>query len=137
MIVEMANYLSGCPHLSGRQVCVNYLAEAEDSVSLEISGSREAVREYADGGVMKGVTFTLAIRDNFGISQPESCKIAQSCRQIEKWIEEQNLIGNLPLLSGKERSVSVGVKNCFKVTQTKDFSARYEAEIELIYYNPA
>ena len=72
MLVEVAKYLSACPELEGRQVCINHLAENEESVSLEVSGSRDSVKEYADGGVMRGVTFILSIRDDFGVSQPES-----------------------------------------------------------------
>ncbi len=134
MLIEMAKFLSDCPELSGSQVCINYLAEGEGSVSLEVSGSREGVREYADGGVMRGVTFTLAIRSGFGISQPQNCDIEEKCRKIEKWIEEQNLKGILPVLQGSDRAVSIGVARRFLIASTKDYMARYEARIELIYY---
>ena len=137
MLVEVAKYLSACPELEGRQVCINHLAENEESVSLEVSGSRDSVMEYADGGVMRGVTFILSIRDDFGVSQPESCDIARRCAKIEKWVEEQNLMGNLPVLEGSAKSVSLGVARCFEIVSTRDFLARYEMQIELIYYNPA
>ncbi|MBR5155163.1 MAG: hypothetical protein IKW62_01600 [Clostridia bacterium] len=135
MIIEVAEYLSACPVLEGRRVCVNYLAEDEDSISVEVAKSRNSVKEYADGGKMRGITFTLSIRDNFGISQMENKEIAEKCREIENWVEEQNLKGNLPVLKGNDLSVSVGISKCFEIVETKDFSARYQADIELIYYN--
>ncbi len=133
MITKMAEYLSACPVLDGRRVFVNYLAEEEGSMSVEVSGSRSRVREYADGGIMRGITFTLSIRDNFAVSQSENRGIAEKCRGIEKWVEEQNLKGNLPALDEACLAVSVGISKCFEVAGTKDFSARYQAEIELIY----
>ncbi len=133
MLIKMATYLSRCPELSGRRVCVNYLAEAEGSVSLEISNSQSSVKEYADGGVMRTLSFTLSIRDSFGISQVDNCETARMCQGIERWIEEQNLMGNLPELEKGLCSVSVGVSKCFEIVQTKDFLAKYSAELELIY----
>ncbi len=137
MLAKMADYLSGCPELLDSRVCVNYLAEGDGAVSLQILGDRSSVKEYADGGAMRRATFNLAIRSMFGISQPQNCDIAEKCEKIEKWIEEQNLRGNLPVLDGDLHAVSVGVKKCFEIADTKDFLARYEAQIELIYINQA
>ena len=134
MIVEMANYLSGCPALRGRQVCVNYLGDGDGSVSLEVASSRENIKGYADGAVMRGITFILVLRDGFALSQSQNTEIARMCEEIEGWVEEQNLKGLLPDLLDGAQAISVGIARCFKIAQTRDFSARYEAQIELIYY---
>lgn len=134
MIIEVAKYLSACPHLAGRGVSVNYLDKEEASASLEMIKKRNTVREYADGGVLKAAVFTLALRENFGIGEDESARIAEKCQGIEKWIEEQNLKENLPVLAGAEIAVSVGVSKCFEIVRTDTLAARYEAEIEVIYY---
>ncbi len=134
MLVKMKDYLAECPELSAMEMCVNYLAENEGSASIEMWGNRENIREYADGGIMKSVIFTLAIRGSFGLSQPENREISDKCQKIENWVEEQNLKGNLPELEGEMHSVSVGISKCFRIVKTHDFSARYEAQIELIYY---
>ncbi len=133
MITEMAKYLSACPALEGREVSVNYLAKDIGSVSVEVTGSHDKIKEYADGGSMRSITFALLIRDNCGISQAENSDIAEKCQKIENWVEEQNLKGNLPVLKNCGHSVSVGISKCFEIAETQDFSARYKADIELIY----
>lgn len=134
MIIEVAKYLSGCPYMAGERVCVNYLGKEDASASLEMTKKRETVREYADGGILKAASFVLALRESFGIDEDESKRTAEKCQGIEKWIEEQNLKGNLPVLAGGEIAVSVGVSKCFEIVRTDTAMARYEAEIEVIYY---
>lgn len=134
MIIEVAKYLSDCPCMAGERVCVNYLDKGDASASLEMTKSRETVREYADGGILKATNFVLALRESFGIDENESKRIAEKCQGIEKWIEEQNLKGNLPVLAGSESVISIGVSKCFEIVRTDTVTARYEAEIEVVYY---
>lgn len=135
MIVEMAKYLSSCPFFDGERVELNYLDCKIGAASVEMKESKNIVREYADGGVLMAAVFKLAVRGGFGLLDEESRQLADRLCRIEKWIEEQNLIGNLPGFEAAVKAVSVGVVKCFCIERTDGNSARYEAEIELIYLN--
>jgi len=133
MINEMMEFLSLCPFLDGKEINVNYLDHTDKAIMLEPEGKRQVLRRYADGGLLKSALFRLVIRRPFCPDISENKKLANELGLIEKWIEEQNLNGNLPIIRDARRSVSVGVAKCFEITKTDRNSARYEAKIELIY----
>ena len=132
MINEMAKYLSGCPYLDSETVNVNYLKKETAAVSLEMTKERSVVREYADGGALRGVTFVIALRGRLVGS--EALLAAERCQKIEEWIEEQNRSGNLPQLDLGKPAIDLKVVKGFEATTVYGDRVRYEAEIEVIYY---
>ncbi len=132
MISSLARYISDCPYLDGEKVNVNYLKKENASISLEMTKERSLIREYADGGTLKGITFVLALRMPF--IESEGVRNSEKCQKIEKWIEEQNSKGCLPKLNGTETVISLRLKKGFAPGGVYGNFARYEAEIELIYY---
>ncbi len=135
MLKQTADFIETCPYLGGQPVNVNYLDKGEASVSLEQLPRLRSVREYSDGGALKGQSFVIALNEAFGTGEEDSVLISQKCQSIEKWLEEQNLSGNLPVLGDGAVAVSLGVTKQFAPVRTNGISARYEAEIEVIYYN--
>ena len=133
MINEMIEFLSLCPFLEGKEINVNYLDFTDEAIMLEPEGKRQVVRRYADGGILKSALFRLVIRRQFCSDISENKRIADEFALIEKWIEEQNLNGNLPAINDARKLVSVGVAKCFEISKIDRSSARYEAKIELIY----
>ncbi|MBQ9736964.1 MAG: hypothetical protein IJV86_00975 [Clostridia bacterium] len=132
MINEMAKYLSDCPYLDGETVNVNYLKRENAAVSLEMTKERSAVREYADGGALRGVTFVIALRGRLVGS--EALLASERCQKIEEWIEEQSLSGNLPQSHLGKPVVDLKVVKGFETATVYGDRVRYEAEIEVIYY---
>ena len=135
MIAKVAEFLSGCPYLYGETVNINYLDKADGAISLGMSQKSVSLKEYSDGGALKGVFFILSLCKEFGPSFAENTRISENCESIENWVEEQNLKGNLPKLDGGREVVSIGVSKRFGLVHTNRIAARYEAEIEVIYYN--
>ena len=133
MINKVAEFLSLCPYLHGKEINVNYLDHKDGAVMLKVEGEQRVIRKYADGGALKSVVFGLVIRRGFAPEIARNKCLADEFGKIEMWIEEQNLKGNLPEIKNALRAVSVGVEKCFKVSDTDRSGARYEAKIELIY----
>lgn len=132
MISSLAKYISDCPYLDGEKVNINYLKKEKAAVSLEMTKERSLVREYIDGGTLKGITFVLALRMPF--AEGEGLRNSEKCQKIEKWIEEQNSGGHLPKPNSGETAISLTIKKGFAPESFYGNFARYEAEIELIYY---
>lgn len=133
MVNKMVEFLSLCPILGRKEINVNYLDHSDMSVMIKPVGERQVVRRYADGGTLKAAVFKVVIRRSFGPEIRENKRIAEEFNLVEKWIEEQNLKGNLPEVTNAQKAVSIGVAKCFEVSETDRNSSRYEAEIELVY----
>lgn len=131
MIVELAEYLSGCPALDGERVCVNYLEGTVGSVALEASGVKTDVRKYTDGECFYSEKFLLALRAACSKANSINRETAEKCRCIEKWIEAQDSEGRLPCSGDGARIVSLAVSKGFSPVSNSSVDARYEAEIEL------
>lgn len=134
MITKIADFISGCPYLEGAYARVNCLDREVGSVSVEMTKNKRSVREYADGGGLEALTFVIALREGFDVGEAENRRIAEKCSLFEKWIEEQNINGCLPEFEDGRTVASVGLSSCFELARTDNISARYEAEIEVIYY---
>lgn len=134
MILKIAKFLSACPYLMGERINVNFLAQSDAAVSIMMTQTRKTVKEYADGGRLDAAVFVLALRESFGVDDSENKRIAEKCSNIERWIEEQSLSGSLPELAKDEAMAAIGIVKSFHMVRTDSMSARYEAELEVIYY---
>jgi hypothetical protein len=134
MIVEVAEFLSSCPHLMGERVNVNFLGKNQGAVSLEMLQKNRVVRTYADGGSLRAATFLLALRENFGLGNVESTKISKKCNDIVAWVQEQSQGEKFPKTQMGATIVSIDVPKGFEAVRADNIVARYEAEIEVVYY---
>ncbi len=131
MMVEIAEYLSGCPFFEG-EVSPNFLDEAMASASVEKKAKDRHVRDYTDGSRVITETFSVVFRDAFVGLSAENGRIAEKCREIENWISEMNKADNLPALKGAD-AISLEVSRGFSPVWNDGTVARYEAELKLEY----
>ncbi|MBE7031993.1 MAG: hypothetical protein E7401_03415 [Ruminococcaceae bacterium] len=133
MVIELAEYLSQCPALEGERVCVNYLDGDVGAVSLTL-GAQAEEKAYADGGQLFVRRFVLAVREGYGKARGEMKRAAERFAAIEEWLAARERLGDYPDFGGKITVVSLGIACGFTPEFTGSVDARYEAEIELVFY---
>lgn len=134
MISQMKEYLSQCPAFDGQKIKINYLGGKAGASSLEMVPAITVVKEYADGGMLCGRDFVLALRQEYTEADISNRVAAEKCQQIEDWIKLQNDTGNLPHLEKNGVSCSVQVIKGFGIATVNSVDARYEMQLRLIYY---
>ncbi len=134
MISQMKEYLSRCPAFDGQKIKTNYLGGKAGACSLEMVPAITIVKEYADGGMLCGRDFVLALRQEYTEVDTSNRLAAERCQQIEDWIKLQNDTGNLPQLGQDGISCSVQVTKGFSVASVNSVDARYEMQLRVIYY---
>ena len=134
MISQIKEYLSQCPAFDGQKIKINYLGGKAGACSLEMVPAITVVKEYADGGMLCGRDFVLALRQEYTEADISNHFAAERCQQIEDWIKLQNDTGNLPQLEKGGISCSVQVTKGFSIASVSSVDARYEMQLRLIYY---
>lgn len=135
MVVKMAEFISACPALSGKKVCVNYLDGEVGAVALEFAPQQGQLKHYADGSSLCTQKFLIAVREEYGKADAVNRSVRERCKAIESWINEKNRLGQMPELGQQIQAVSCIIIRNFVPVATGSVDARYEAELELVFYD--
>ncbi len=135
MIVELAKFLSECPFLDEERVCVNYLDGVAPAYSLEATKEKGQSRQYTDGGKLCSRKFAFAMRGEYCGADSINRQAAKKCSDIEAWINSKSRAGQLPDMGDKITVISCEVTRGFAPVSTASVDARYEAELEIIFYS--
>ena len=133
MIEETVKYLSQCPHLADAGIKVNYLEGKPIAFALRMKPTSPVVKRYTDGGGVFEVRYILALRQEYSGADKYNRAAAKRCEDIEKWIAQQNKMGNLPDLGQGVNPLSIEVAKSFEAKPSGSVDARFEAELRLVY----
>ena len=134
MVERLIEFLSECPVLEGRAINCGYLGDDAGSCSVEMGARVYEAKRYSDGARLMKRQFVLALREIYSQDVQTNLTAAGVCTEVERWIEEMNRAGKLPNLSGFGTAKAISVAQGFRLMSTESLDARYEAELELEWY---
>lgn len=111
---------------------VNYLAADAEAVSIEANPGNHVVRKYIDGGEMRQLPFTIALRDVFSKAVEANLEVPRFFENLEKWIEEKNEAGKLPEADGIKAVSLTCTSHGYGVSNTNTL-ARYQMNCRFLY----
>ena len=134
MVERMIAFLKNCPQLETRAINCGYLGETAGSCSLEAGKKIYEVKRYSDGARLMRRRFILNIREEYSADIETNLHAQKICSLIETWIKQMDRIGFLPEISGFGTATGISVLQGFRLVGAESLDAKYEAELELEWY---
>ncbi|MBQ8540573.1 MAG: hypothetical protein IJ435_03755 [Clostridia bacterium] len=115
-----------------KNINVNYLAPVSAAVSIEANPGNHVVRKYIDGGELRQLPFTVALRDDYGSNVEANLEAPRFFEDLEKWIEKKNRAGKLPEADGIKAVSLTCTSHGYGVSNTTS-TARYQMNCRFLY----
>lgn len=135
IIQGIRDYISSCPLLTDGKVKVNYLGSEMVSYTIDEVPTETLVKRYMDGSSVRKFQFIFASREAYSASVLENMKVSGFYEQFSDWMEQQNMLKNLPILPD-----NCEAKNIRTLTNGYTLNAdaqakqqRYQIQCELRY----
>lgn len=139
MIIDaVREYLLSCPELSGKKININCLGTKPGSLTVDNVPADATLKKYCDGEELKQAVFVLGVRDRYDENLGVNAQVSELLEKVETWIYKQNLINNLPKISGKEiMAKGVEVTKSGHLYDTSISNGRWQLEFRLLYLQKA
>lgn len=111
---------------------VNYLGANKADIGIEANPGNLVVRKYIDGGELRQLPFTIALRDVFTSDSEKSLEVPRFFENLEKWIEKKNREGELPEADGIKAVSLECTSHGYGVSNTNTL-ARYQMSCRFLY----
>lgn len=135
IIQGIRGYISSCPLLTDGKIKVNYLGSEMVSYTIDEVPTETLVKRYMDGSSVRKFQFIFASREAYSASVLENMKVSGFYEQFSDWMEQQNMLRNLPILPD-----NCEAKNIRTLTNGYTLNAdaqakqqRYQIQCELRY----
>lgn len=129
----LREFFVGCPLFSGKDINVNFLGQNESSCSIDPIGTFSVERTYCDGKRVLSQGFCLGIRCAFDGNTRMNLEDTEFLENVALWIEQQNVIGNMPVLSDNFSALKLSVTKMPYLYESSIQGARMQVEFTLIY----
>ena len=136
MIIEsLRDYFLGCSVLDKlRKINVDFLDSDELAYTIDPTPSVRDVKTYVDGSKLKQYNFVIASREFYGDDVAKNIENSGFYEELSDWVEQQSLVGNLPVLTGNKRAQEISVLTSAYLYYATEDRARYQLQLKLIYY---
>ncbi|MGL5382477.1 MAG: chloramphenicol resistance protein [Culicoidibacterales bacterium] len=130
------DYLNQCPLLEAfnRGINVDYLEEHIDSYTIEETPHEPIVKRYVDGSSIRQYEFLFASRESYGPEVFQNLENNGFYERFSEWVEEQNMLGNLPIMADSLLSQKIECVTNGYAFQTAEDKARYQIQMRLTYF---
>lgn len=112
---------------------LNYLAESENAISIEVVPGNPIFKRYADGGEVRQLEFVLALRDLYDGDKDENVETAEFFETLAELIREKSDAGDLPELGGFEAREMRVLSHGYAISTTQR-TVRYQMQLRFTYY---
>lgn len=135
MIKEIREYFLSSPILDElSKINVDFLGTDPQEYTIDGQVFDPVVKKYVDGGALKQYVFAFGSREYYGADTIQNIENSGFYERISSWIEEQNNIGNLPILTGNKEAKSIEVLTSGYLFDSSEDNARYQIQMRLTYY---
>lgn len=134
VIDALFKWFDKCPVLnSDKPIGVDHLGENAEQYSIEVVPTSPIIKAYPDGSSKNQYLFIFASRNYYGEDNQLNMDNLKFYEQLEKWIEKQNYIDNLPQLPDGYTPQSVTVLSSGYNVDNDAQTARYQIQCRLKY----
>lgn len=136
MIIEkVREYFLKCPLIDKKtQINVDYLGVNSVEYTIDSVPVEPILNKYVDGGALKQFVFVFGSRQYYGADVLQNMDNSGFYQVFYEWLDEQNNIGNLPLLSNGKVAKSIEAITQGYMFDSSEESARYQIQVRLTYY---
>lgn len=135
IIKQIRRYFLDCPLIDRySKINVDYLGVEAVDYTIDSIPVEPILKQYVDGGALKQYLFVFGSREYYGDDTLQNMENSGFYQVFSEWIEEQNNIGNLPLLSEGKEATSIEVISSGYLFDASESSARYQIQLRLTYY---
>ncbi|HSH35516.1 chloramphenicol resistance protein [Schnuerera sp.] len=135
IIKSIRKYFLDCPILDEFiKIGVDYLDPNEKEYTIDPIPSNTVIKEYIDGGRLKQYLFVFASREFYGDDVIQNIENSGFYEKLSSWVDNQSKKGNLPILSGNKKSIELKVTTSGYLFNATEDRARYQIQMQLVYY---
>lgn len=139
MIIDsLRNYIRTCPHLdtfnNAIKVNVNYLESNPDTYSIEEVPIQPILKKYVNGDSVRQYAFIFTSREPYGSDVLTNIDNSGFYEKFAEWIENNNDIGNLPVLENGLESLEIKVTSTGYAFAVTEDSAQFQIQLKLKYF---
>lgn len=135
IIQNIREYFLNCPLINKRsQINVDYLGVKAVEYTIDSVPVEPILKKYTDGGALKQFVFVFGSREYYGSDVLQNMDNSGFYQLFSEWVEEQNDIGNLPMLSGNKEATELKVLTQGYLFDSSEEHARYQIQVRLTYY---
>lgn len=134
LVESVMDWLQTCPELSGGELNLDWLPPEARSYSVIVIPCDETVKKYTTGATKKKFLFYVASREFLSDDVRDAQGNYQFYEAFSEWVEQQNLIGNLPDLGERRKVTSVRVTTSgYPLQVSPDKKAVYQIQLRMDY----
>lgn len=139
IIDNIRKFIKSCPYLNDYvgatkpKINVDYLDDEVISYSIERVPADPIIETYIDGSKKKQEIFVFCSRESYGQDVFINLENINFYENFAKWIEEQNSLGNFPLVDKGCEVQKIEVSTNGYAFQTSEDKAQYQIQMRLIY----
>lgn len=137
IIQAIRDYIASCPLLKdGAIVGVDQLGAKSVGYTIDATPCSPILQQYVDGGSKRQFQFVFASREKYGQRVLENLQNSSFYEDFADWIEINNLSGIFPELGEWRTPIQVEIlSNGYVLDDAGDNTARYQIQLNLIYYH--
>lgn len=132
IIDSIRDYILTCEFLKNYKVNVDHLG-VNMEYSINALPCNPLIKKYADGGSVKQFQFALTSKDCYDGDARTAIENSGFYERFEDWIEQQDIKGILPELSGDKAPVSITVMQKGYLYDLDTDLGQYEIQCKLEY----
>lgn len=132
IIDSIRDYILTCEFLEDYKVNVDHLG-VDMEYSINALPCDPLVKRYVDGGCIKRFQFALTSKDSYDGDARTAIENSGFYERFEDWIEQQDVKGILPELSGDKSPVNIVVMQKGYLYDLDADLGQYEIQCELQY----
>lgn len=125
------------PEMQKRSLGIDCLSSHPESFSIDSVPCETVVTHYMDGSTVRRFLFTISSRCYFGSDLEQQRENLEFFEDLEGWLFQNSMLGNLPELGGGKTVRALTVTSSaypIEVAESSDGTlARYQMSFELIY----
>lgn len=113
---------------------VDYLEEVPLHYALESVPGEPVIKRYTDGSSVRQFPFVLSARNQFDPGQIRTnMEVLEFYENFADWMEQESRAGNLPVLEGNKRAVSMEASTHPYLMDMDPQTTRYQMQCRLTY----
>ncbi len=130
-------YFRACPLLEDGVFRVDALGSDPVEYALETGITTPVIRRYVDGSSVRQYQFNFNSREAYSMDRLLAIQNSRFYENLCNWVEEQSKAGNLPELpEGMEAQELTVLTPGFMLDASME-CARYQVQLQLIYFKEA
>lgn len=137
IIAGITNFFMACPLLQDGVFRVNALGDQAIEYNIETGIFNPILKRYVNGDTLRQYQFNFVSREYYDMDRIQNIQNSEFYERFGEWVEEQESLGKFPELPEGCEHDSLSVLSSGYIMDISMRNARYQIQLQLIYYKEA